>query len=108
MHCTNGTIDNLAANEMECFEQLRTILSYLPNCGTSIPPIILNDDPTDRLCGNLRAIIPRRRARMYNARSIITSVVDVGTWFEIGALWGTTAIVGLGRMGGHPVGIISL
>lgn len=38
MHCTNGTIDNLAANEQECFEQLRTVLSYLPNWGGSLPP----------------------------------------------------------------------
>jgi len=45
---------------------------------------------------------------MYDPRKIITTVVDVGSWFEIGALWGTTAIVGLARLGGRPVGIISL
>jgi hypothetical protein len=33
MHCTNGTIGNLAANEQECFEQMRIVLSYLPNLG---------------------------------------------------------------------------
>ncbi|PVH74326.1 ClpP/crotonase [Cadophora sp. DSE1049] len=108
MHCTNGTIDNLAANEQECFEQLRTVLSYLPNSGTSLPPILPSDDPADRLCEELRSIIPRRKARMYDPRKIITTVVDIGSWFEIGALWGTTAIVGLARLGGRPVGIISL
>ncbi|KAL1629997.1 hypothetical protein SLS54_000856 [Diplodia seriata] len=45
---------------------------------------------------------------MYNPRKIITTVVDRGTWFEIGALWGTTAIVGLARLGGRPIGIVSL
>lgn len=45
---------------------------------------------------------------MYNPRVIITSVVDADSWFEIGALWGTTAIVGLARLAGRPVGIISL
>ena len=45
---------------------------------------------------------------MYDARKIITTVVDEGSWFEIGALWGTTAIVGLARLGGFPVGIVSL
>lgn len=108
MHCTNGTIDNLAANELECFEQLRTVLSYLPNSGNSLPPVTPSEDPPDRLCGNLRAIIPRRKARMYNPRAIIETVSDVGSWFEIGALWGTTAITGLARLGGRPVGIISL
>ncbi|TVY41781.1 Propionyl-CoA carboxylase, carboxyltransferase subunit [Lachnellula occidentalis] len=108
MHCTNGTIDNLAANEAECFTQLRTILSYLPNSGSSPPPTLPSTDSADRLCENLRTIIPRRKARMYDPRVIITSVADVDSWFEIGALWGTTAIVGLARLAGHSIGIISL
>ncbi|PQE28564.1 putative propionyl- carboxylase beta mitochondrial precursor protein [Rutstroemia sp. NJR-2017a WRK4] len=108
VHCTNGTIDNLAANEQECFEQIRTILGYLPNSGSSLPPVTSCDDPIDRLCTDLRTIIPRRKARMYNPRTIITSVVDAKSWFEIGALWGTTAIVGLARLAGRPIGIISL
>ena len=108
MHCTNGTIDNLAANEQECFEQLRTVLSYLPNWGGSLPPLVSSEDPADRQCEELRSIIPRRKARMYDARKIITTVVDNGSWFEIGALWGTTSIVGLARLAGRPVGIISL
>lgn len=108
VHCTNGTIDNLAANEAECFEQLRTVLSYLPNSGSEAPPVIPCDDPEEREDVSLRSIIPRRQARMYNPRTIITSVVDQGSWFEIGALWGRTAIGGLARLGGHPVGVVSL
>lgn len=108
MHCTNGTIDNLAANEQECFEQLRTVLSYLPNWGGSLPPVIPCEDPADRPCIELRTIIPRKKARMYDPRKIITTVVDTGSWFEIGALWGTTTIVGLARLSGRPVGIVSL
>jgi acetyl-CoA carboxylase carboxyltransferase component len=108
MHCTNGTIDNLAANEQECFEQLRTVLSYLPNSGGSLPPVLPSADAVDRRCEELRTVIPRRKARMYDARKIIATVVDHGSWFEIGALWGTTAIVGLARLGGRSVGIISL
>ncbi|CAG8291124.1 unnamed protein product [Penicillium salamii] len=108
VHCTNGTIDNLAANEAECYEQLRTVLGYLPNSGSEAPPVISCTDPEDREDIALRSIIPRRQARMYNALSIILSVVDKGSWFEIGALWGRTAIGGLARLGGRPVGIISL
>ncbi|GLB11286.1 hypothetical protein AtubIFM57258_008153 [Aspergillus tubingensis] len=108
IHCTNGTIDNLAANEAECYEQLRTVLSYLPNSGREAPPVIVADDPEDREDEALRRIIPRRQTRMYNPWTIITSVVDKGSWFEIGALWGRTAIGGLARLGGRPVGVISL
>lgn len=107
MHCTNGTIDNLAETEEECFEQIRRILSYLPNCGTQLPPVIASDDPVSRESPQLQSIVPRKRERTYDPRKIITSVVDQGSFFEIGALWGRTAIVGLARLGGRPVGIIS-
>jgi acetyl-CoA carboxylase carboxyltransferase component len=108
MHCTNGTIDNLAPDEAGCFEQMRTVLSYLPDCGTKLPPTVECSDPLDRASETLRTIIPRARNRMYNPRAIIAKVVDRDSFFEIGALWGTTAIVGLARFGGRPVGIISL
>ncbi|KAJ5562399.1 hypothetical protein N7535_003140 [Penicillium sp. DV-2018c] len=108
MHCTNGTIDNLAANEEECYEQLRTVLSYLPNSGSETPPTIPCVDSVEREDIALRSLIPRRQARMYNARTVIFSVVDEGSWFEIGALWGRTAIGGLARLGGRPVGVITL
>ncbi|KAL4764564.1 acyl-CoA carboxylase subunit beta [Aspergillus foveolatus] len=109
IHCTNGTIDNMAANEAECFEQLRTVLSYLPNCGRyNAPPVIPCDDQETREDESLRRIIPRKQTRMYNPWTIIRSVVDNGSFFEIGALWGRTAITGLARLGGRPIGIISL
>jgi acetyl-CoA carboxylase carboxyltransferase component len=108
MHCTNGTIDNLAADEAGCFEQIRNVLSYLPDCGTKLPPTVDCTDPIDRMSEILRTIIPRNKNRMYNPRAIIHEVVDKGSFFEIGALWGTTAIVGLARLSGKPVGIVSL
>ena len=107
VHCANGTIDNLAANEAEAFEQLRTVLSYLPNVGTRVPPCSEVEDPVNRTCESLRSIIPRRRERMYDSRRLVATVVDDNSFFEIGALWGRTAIVGLARLGGKPIGIIA-
>lgn len=107
MHCTNGTIDNLAMNELDAFEQIRNVLSYLPNSGTQVPPVIAPEDPVDRESPELRSLIPRKRERMYDPRKLISTVVDRGSFFEIGALWGRTAIVGLARLGGKPIGIIS-
>ncbi|KAK5135761.1 hypothetical protein LTR08_004747 [Meristemomyces frigidus] len=107
VHCTNGNIDNLAADEAGCFEHIRDVLAYLPNCGTQTPPFIPSDDPVDRSSPELRTMIPRKRERMFDPRKIIRLVVDIGSFFEIGALWGRTTIVGLARLGGRPVGIIS-
>lgn len=107
VHCANGTIDNLARDEEECFEQIRCVLGYLPNCGFEVPPVVECEDPVEREDVALRSLVPRKRERMFNPRTVIRTVVDQDSFFEIGALWGTTAIIGLARLGGRPVGIIS-
>lgn len=111
VHCCNGTIDNMAANEKECYEQIRTVLGYLPDCGNlQAPPCYPADwsgDDVNREDEKLRSIVPRKKNRMYNPYTIIESVVDRGSWFEIGRLWGRTGIVGLARLGGKPVAILS-
>jgi acetyl-CoA carboxylase carboxyltransferase component len=107
VHCANGTIDNLARDEEGAFEMLRVVLGYLPNCGTRVPPCLGEGDPVGRRCEELRSIIPRRRERGYDSRRLVAGVVDEGSFFEIGPLWGRTAIVGLARLGGKPVGVIA-
>lgn len=108
VHCANGTIDNAAPDEMGCFDQIRSFLSYVPNCGlTDLPPVLASSDPEDRDVTSLRTMIPRRRQRAYAMLQLIRIILDKGSWFEIGAGWGNTAIVGLGRLAGHPIGIIA-
>lgn len=108
MHARNGTIDNLAADESAAFEQLRTVLAYLPNCGsTGLAPALPVTDPPSRRSEALRSVIPRRKARSYSPHKIIETVVDSGSFFEIGGLWGTTVIVGLARLAGRPVGVVA-
>ena len=38
---------------------------------------------------------------------VIESVVDAGSWFEIGAGWGRAAVCGLARLDGWPVGVLA-
>ncbi|ORZ02203.1 carboxyl transferase [Syncephalastrum racemosum] len=107
LHTANGTFDNLAANEQECFAQVRQFLSYLPSSTYELPPVVASDDPPARRDDALLNIIPQRRQRMYQVRDILTRVLDAGSWFEIGARWGDGAVCGLGRMNGYPVGILT-
>ena len=107
IHCSNGVIDNLAADEKGCYEQIAQFLSYVPNHGGVLPPVLPSEDDPKRTCPELRTAIPRRSQRMYEVRPIIESLVDKGSFFEIGPYWGNTVVVGLARLGGRPVGIFA-
>ncbi|CAO3626605.1 unnamed protein product [Cunninghamella blakesleeana] len=108
IHTSNGSVDNLASNEEECFKQIRQFLSYMPSNTHQLPPYKKNkQDGPNRRDDELLSIIPRRRQRPYQVRDIITRVVDYDSWFEIGSRWGDGAVCGLARMNGYSVGIIS-
>ncbi len=47
--------------------------------------------------------VPRNRRSVYKMRPIIDSVVDHGSFFEMGANFGRSIITGLARIDGHPV-----
>ena len=61
IHCTNGSVDNLAETEEEAMQMTRTFLSYLPSNVYEVPPVLPANpsDPIDHpvavnRCGTLR------------------------------------------------------
>ncbi|KAI9468223.1 MAG: carboxyl transferase [Benjaminiella poitrasii] len=108
VHTANGTFDNLASSEHECFEQIRCFLGYLPTHTGELPPRLKSQvDSSTRRDNELLSIIPKRRQRMYQVREILVRVLDKDSWFEIGSRWGDGAVCGLGRLNGYTVGIIT-
>ena len=108
MHTTvSGAIDNIAEDEVDAMQQMRRVLSYLPLNAWETAPYVANDDPPERRCDEVETIVPMNRRRMYEARKLIEAVVDQGTFFEIGPDWGKAVRLGLARLGGRPVGVIS-
>ncbi|WP_419842172.1 carboxyl transferase domain-containing protein [Candidatus Poriferisodalis sp.] len=109
IHCTNGSVDNLAGTEQEAVEMVRRFLSYLPGSVYETPPVRSPDpdDPPDRRDEELATLIPRKRTTTFDIRRGIELICDRGSFFEIGPLWGTDQVVGLARMNGQPVGVLA-
>ncbi|WP_323671550.1 acetyl-CoA carboxylase family protein [Candidatus Poriferisodalis multihospitum] len=109
IHCTNGSVDNLAETEQEAAELVRRFLSYLPPSVYETPPVLPPDpaDPPDRREQELLTLIPRKRTTTFDIRRGIELICDRGSFFEIGPLWGTDQVVGFARMNGHPVGVLA-
>ena len=109
IHCRNGSVDNLAETEQEAAMMARRFLSYLPSSVYEAPPVMapVASDPIDRRDEELFTIIPRKRTTTFDMRRAIRLMVDRGSFFEVGPLWGTDQIVGLVRMGGYPMGVLA-
>jgi acetyl-CoA carboxylase carboxyltransferase component len=107
IHTRNGAIDDASDSEEEAFALARRFLSYLPSSVEELPPRCeLADDP-QRRDEALLDIVPKDPRRVYKMRSVIESVVDAGSFFEIGRDWGRSVICGLACLDGWPVAMFA-
>ncbi len=102
----SGVVDNVADTEEDALAQIRRFLSYLPSSVWEMAPRAANGDPTDRRVDELADAIPRNPRRPFEAKRIIESVVDEGSFFEIAPLYGRARMTGLARVDGYPVGVM--
>ena len=107
IHTRNGAIDDEVETEAEAFDRARRFLSYLPSNIDELPPLTEPYDSTDRREESLLEIIPTNPRMVYDMRSLIGSVVDNGSFFEIGENWGCSIICGFARLDGVPVAIFA-
>jgi propionyl-CoA carboxylase beta chain len=103
----NGVVDNVVNNESEAFAAARRFLSYLPSNSDELPPVQPSNDTPNRREEFLIEIVPKDGKTPYKPRRIIEAVCDLGSFFEIGELWGRPVVTGLARLDGHPVAILA-
>ena len=103
----SGLASLVTANEKDALALCRKVLSYLPANNIENPPFVeVGDDPA-RMDESLNTLVPIDPSAPYSMKEAIVRIVDRGTWLEFQPTFACNAIVGLARMGGHPVGVIS-
>ena len=103
----SGVVDNEAENEEDAFQQIRRFLSYMPPSVYQLPPRQDSRDDPNRREDELLSIVPRSRRQPYDARRILELVFDRNSLFELGLFQGRSLVSMLGRLNGHPVGIMA-
>lgn len=98
-----GAVDHAVDTEEEAFACARRFLSYLPSSVYELPPTLPCTDNPERSDEALMNAVPRNRKQVYKMRPIIESVVDKGSFFEVGKNFGKPIIVGLARLEGRAV-----
>lgn len=102
----SGVAHLLAADEQECFAYIRTLLSYLPASNKEQAPSLARGAAI-RPLDELLDIVPANKNIGYNMRTVIETIFDVDSFFEIQQLFAQNIIVGFARLDGLSVGIIA-
>ncbi len=102
-----GAADHAVDSEEEAFECARKFLSYLPASVDELAPRAEPSDDPNRRDEKLFSVIPREIRKVYKMRPIIESVVDQGSFFEMGRMYGRSIITGFARLDGWPVALMA-
>jgi len=105
-HSTKSGVTHFAcANEVECLQQIKKILSYIPqNCEDDAPryPYTLSDE----LRPKLNDIIPANPNQPYDMRDVIDAIVDSESFFEVHKNFAENIVVGFARIAGRSIGVV--
>src|SRR5437773_8297872 len=104
---TSGVAHFAAEGEEECLALIRELLTFLPQNNLEDPPLRPTQDPVDRRDESLQTIVPDQPNKSYDMHAIIRTVLDDRYFFEVQAAFAPNIVVGFGRLGGRPVGIVA-
>ncbi|MCU0265541.1 MAG: acyl-CoA carboxylase subunit beta [Actinomycetia bacterium] len=105
----SGVAHFMAADEADCLDLTRALLSYLPSNNLEDPPVFdapasLEVTEGDRA---LETIVPDSANQPYDMHHVIEAVVDDGEFLEVQPLWAPNILCGFGRVEGASVGIVA-
>jgi methylmalonyl-CoA decarboxylase subunit alpha len=103
----SGTSHLATQTEQQALALTRQVLGYFPANNVENPPFQDIGDPALRMDEELNGIIPLDPSEPYSMHAVIEHIVDQGSFLELQPTWARNAIVGLGHIGGHSVGIVA-
>ena len=106
-HSTKSGVAHItSANDAQCLEDLKSLLSYLPQNNKEAPknlPFTLQDEVREQLA----TIIPDSANKPYDMHEVIKGIIDEDSFYEIHKDYAENIIVGFARLGGRSIGIIA-
>lgn len=106
-HASKSGVTHFAcANEIECINQLKELLSYMPqNCEEDAPSVPY--EATDESRPELNNIIPDNPNQPYDIKDVIAGVTDTDSFMEVHKDYAENIVVGFARMAGKSIGVVA-
>ncbi|WP_418604345.1 acyl-CoA carboxylase subunit beta [Hwangdonia sp.] len=102
----SGVAHKISANDIECLEDIKNLLGYLPQNNTETPNRMafeLHDEIRDVLSD----IVPDNPNKPYDMHAVIAGIIDTDSFYEIHKDYAENIIVGFARLGGKSIGIVA-
>ncbi|MFC0183237.1 propionyl-CoA carboxylase beta chain [Pseudarcicella hirudinis] len=106
-HSTKSGVTHFScANEVICLNNIKKLLSYIPqNCEEDAPFQIY--EPGNELRKGLDEIIPENPNQPYDIKEVIEQLADPESFFEVHQNYAENIVVGFARIAGRSIGIIA-
>ena len=102
----SGVAHKTSANDIECLEDVKQLLSYFPQSNRE-KPTSLPYDLEDEIRDSLSSIVPDSPNKPYDMHEVIKGIIDTDSFYEIHKDYAENIIVGFARLGGKSIGIIA-
>jgi propionyl-CoA carboxylase beta chain len=103
----SGVTHFSCANEIECINNIKALLSYMPqNCEDEAPPVAYNSTGNEKRA-ELNSIIPKNPNQPYDIREVINGTLDADTFLEVHKNYAENIVVGFARLAGKSIGIVA-
>ncbi|WP_324662129.1 acyl-CoA carboxylase subunit beta [Haloarcula sediminis] len=107
-HSTKSGVAHFSCpSEEEALENIRRLLSYLPQNNMEDPPRVQPWDEPDREVPELTDIVPSAPRKPYDMSEVVGRIVDEESLFEVHTNWARNVITGFARMDGQSVGVVA-
>jgi len=106
-HSTKSGVTHLtSANDIECLNDLKILLSYIPQNNketTKKIPFEIKNEVREEL----ENLVPENNNKPYDMHNVIKGIIDEGSFFEIQKDFAENIIIGFARIAGRSIGIIA-
>lgn len=107
-HNTKSGVAHFAtANDAVCLQEIRKLMSYVPqNCEEKVP-LIESKDPDSAKAKALDSIVPLNPNKPYDIHDVINGIMDKDSFYEVHKDFADNVVVGFARLGGRSIGIVA-
>lgn len=107
-HSTKSGVAHFAEeNDAICLQELRRLLTYIPQNCEEKPPRTESKEPDKAKAQKLDELVPANPNKPYDIKDVIGGIVDKDSFMEVHEHYADNIVVGFAHIDGRSVGVVA-